>query len=148
MPRRHFDGSSQERALRGLLERGPGGLHTRSGRSLTDVAQQLGLSYPTLWRYISGQVPLRSDQFGPFAQAFETDEDVLIRACLPAVRTMTLRDLLRAAEIPDDEIREVIGEIGSRDLTPEAVNAIAQIVVDGTRAFPRRDDCPRHATGR
>lgn len=81
-----FDGAHQEQALRRLLTWSRRALRTRSGKGLRDVAAELGMSPASLARYLNGSVPLSSEQFAPFAAAFETTEAELIAACLPAVR--------------------------------------------------------------
>jgi transcriptional regulator with XRE-family HTH domain len=87
MPRRApFDGSNQEKALRGLLAWSDRALRTKSGKTLKVIAEELSISPATLARYMSGDTPLRSDQFAPFAEAFETNETDLIRACFPLVK--------------------------------------------------------------
>lgn len=80
-----FDGSNQERALRGLLAWSRRALRTRSGKTLKDLAVELSVSPATLARYLNGTTPLGSEQFAPFAHAFETTEAALIAACFPVM---------------------------------------------------------------
>jgi transcriptional regulator with XRE-family HTH domain len=82
--RAEFDGTHQRRALRALLSWEDRALRTKSGKTLKDLARELAISPATLARYLNGTTPLGSDQFAPFAAAFETTEAALIAACFPS----------------------------------------------------------------
>lgn len=98
-PRRvEFDGTHQERALRGLLSWSQRALRTKSGKTLKDLAEELAISPATLARYLNGTTPLGSHQFAPFARAFETTEAELVAACFPSVAEPTLMDAAPASE--------------------------------------------------
>jgi transcriptional regulator with XRE-family HTH domain len=128
-----FDGGRQEEALRALLVREPDGLKTRSGKTLTEVAQEVGLSYGQLWRYISGGLPLRSDQFPAFAQALETTEGELVRSCFPAVvkdDTTILRALLEAADIDGDRVRDALAEVEGKHFSQAILRHAAEVVIE------------------
>lgn len=88
-----FDGTQQSEALRSLLKKEGSHLETtKDGRTLTELAYDLGISYVQLWRYLNGDLPLRSDQFAPFAAAFGTTEDALLRLCFPVLKPSQSRD--------------------------------------------------------
>jgi hypothetical protein len=149
--KRVFDGSHQEKALRALLVREADGLKTRSGKTLTAVAEEVGLSYGHFWRYVAGELPLRSDQFGTFAEALETDKASLLRACFPSLATSrepTLRERLVAGDVPEDEVREVLSETLGKELSPAAQARIAQIVIEDVEQRPgdREQPIPHRAT--
>lgn len=142
--RGRFDGGRQEQALRALLKREPDGLKTQSGKSLTDVAQEVGLSYGQLWRYVSGVLPLRSDQFTTFAEAFETTEAELIRACFPAVvkdDVTLLCALLEAAGVSEHRIRDALSEVAGRGFSPAVLKHVAEMVIE---AAQQDDENQRH----
>lgn len=134
-----FRGEYQARALRACLHWEGGKLQTRSGRTVPEIARALGMSRTTLDRYLAGTTPLRSDQFGAFAEAFETDKASLIRGCFPSLREgampdpspePTLRELLEAAGIPEDEIRGLLSSLGNTPTTPAQRQAIARFVIE------------------
>lgn len=108
-----FDGSRQEQALRSLLVWSRRALRTRSGKTLKQIGAELGMSPATIARYLKGKTPLCSDQFGPFAAAFETTEAALIHACLatnpvaPADDGWTIRRALEAAGLPADLVDRI-----------------------------------------
>lgn len=140
-----FDGKRQEEALRALLIREPDGLKTRDGKTLTELAQDVGLSYGQLWRYISGGLPLRSDQFAVFAHAFGTTEAELIRACFPSVATddaAIMRRLLEAAGVDEERIRDAVAEVTGRGFSPAILRHAAEVVIE---AAERDDDQRRRA---
>jgi transcriptional regulator with XRE-family HTH domain len=136
-----FDGVHQRQALRGLLAWSDGALRTRSGKKLPAIAKELGISRATLDRYLSGKTPLSSDQFGPFASAFETDRDELLRACFPVLAAgappvslelnePSLSDLLTSVGMPDDEKRQLLSSMAGQETTAEERRAIATFVAD------------------
>lgn len=117
-----FDGTHQERALRSLLSWSQRALRTRSGKTLRDLADELSIAPATLARYLNGTTPLSSEQFAPFARAFETTEAELIAACFPVVAASqpqqqdivvppgwTLREALRCA-IPEGDIDGLVAD--------------------------------------
>jgi DNA-binding phage protein len=140
MPRRGaFDGSRQEHALRALLVREPDGLKTRSGKTLTAVAEHVGLSYGQLWRYISGALPLRFDQVAVFAEAFETTEADLLRACFPSIApARTLRAVLEAAGLDEDDIQEAESEVAGKNPSRASYRHIAEMLE--ARAIRRQNE--------
>lgn len=67
-----FDGDRQAKALSELQE--------AAGIDATVAAQLVGLSYPQYNRYLWGRVPLRTDQFRAFAEAYGVTRAALARA--------------------------------------------------------------------
>jgi transcriptional regulator with XRE-family HTH domain len=113
---RPFDGTQQAKGLKSFLVFEGGKYYSRSGRTLTDIAGDLGLSYGTVWKYVNGYTPLGSEQFADFARAFETDVPELLRACFPALRaaerasdpsqTWDAREEMRNRNVPEDRIKQ------------------------------------------
>lgn len=105
--RQSFDGSRQ-RAV--LLK-----LRLRAGREITDLARDVGLSYPQLLRYTSGKTPLRSDHIAAFARAYGVDPVDLSAELAgqdvypptppaPDTADWSFRDALRQGGIPESYI--------------------------------------------
>jgi hypothetical protein len=145
--RASFDGSRQSSALRSLLKKEGQRYVTLDGdRTLTDLAGVLSLSYVQLWRYINGELPLRSDQFGPFARAFGVPEDDLLRRCFPSLSLQTPappwnpRAELEAAGVPEGEIQTVLSDIADYgfDDQRESVSAYLELHAKKHNARTRR----------
>jgi len=81
--RANFDGTGQERALRGLLhwQRGVG-LVTAEGKTLRDLERELGVSQHTLNRYLSGRTAISLANLPAFAAAFCVSPEDLAMAML------------------------------------------------------------------
>lgn len=93
-----FDGSRQRLALTKLQE--------RSGRAPTDIASELGLSDPQYRRYVWGKLPLRVDQFEPFARAYGVAVRLLVDLIVDDAidPAWDFRAYLREAGIPEGDI--------------------------------------------
>jgi transcriptional regulator with XRE-family HTH domain len=111
-----FDGTQQAAGLRSFLVRTGREFRSRSGRTLTDMAGDLGMAYGTLWKYIDGRTPLGFEQTAEFARVFETTEPELLRACFASLaavapadatsRTYDARAEMRSRNVPEDRIAE------------------------------------------
>lgn len=96
-----FNGIEQRAALVKFQE--------ESGRAPTEIAADLGLSDPQYRRYVWGKLPLRTDQFAPFARAYGIPVRRLIEAVFRAelaAESFDFRAYLRAAGIPEEAIEE------------------------------------------
>lgn len=101
-----FDGQRQRDALTAAQK--------RSGRDATDVAHEVGLSYPQYNRYLWGRLPLRTDQIAAFAAAYR----------------ITKAELSRALGLMDDEDLAALRERAIAVLGPENA-AVADDVARG-----------------
>jgi transcriptional regulator with XRE-family HTH domain len=128
--RAEFDGTHQKRALRALLSWEDRALRTTSGKTLKDLAKELAISPATLARYLNGTTPLGSDQFAPFAAAFETTEADLIAACFPSATLAPANpdpdwdlhaELIATQKTMVEFIRDLI-KAGVFDVPPEFAN--------------------------
>ena len=121
-----------------------------SGKAIDAIARDAGLSY---WRYVrieNGETGLPAEYVPHLAAAYGVSACQLARALElvePAAdASSSLRGLLEAGNVPEDEIREVLVEINERTLTADAVRQIAQIVIDDVKRYPHRTQARRRAT--
>lgn len=114
----------------------------RSGKDVNVIARDAGLSY---WRYVrieNGLTGLPAEFVPHLAAAYGVPAGQLAEALEliePIADTSpSLRRLLEAGDVPEDEIREVLTEVSEQTLTADAMRQIAQIIIEDVTRYPRR----------
>jgi transcriptional regulator with XRE-family HTH domain len=119
-------------------------LRTRAGRSRTQVAYDLGIEADTYRRYETGQTELRVNQVEPFAKALGTTPDVLLQALgfdVGAAPARTLRAVLEAAGLDEDDIQEAESEVDGKNPSRASYRHIAEMLE--ARAIRRQNERQR-----